>query len=212
MSISEAVLFITSNSRACIPCINFIRHTGLPIDIVRLDTEELRRAAMMGKFFQVTMVPTLVVSYVDDNIQMFVGSPKIMQWLSMITKPEPAHEHEDMEEDRIRERRPPPPVEEDRIRERRPPPVEEDEPDTVVIEEAPSKKRGGKKKKKPPVKFDDDTPPIEEIIDEEPAPKSKKRSSTESGSRMSDIYTMAKQLESERKSSLGYREEDLPKF
>lgn len=84
MSISEVLLFIATNSRICMSCMEFIRRYNLPIEVVRLDSEESRTAAANGTYFQVTVVPTMVVIYEDGNTQLFIGAPKITQWLTML--------------------------------------------------------------------------------------------------------------------------------
>lgn len=86
MSITEAILFIASNSNACMPCIQFVSKQRIPMQLVRLDTEASRRAAANGKFFQITTVPTMVIMYEDGNVQLFLGTPKIIQWLTAMIK------------------------------------------------------------------------------------------------------------------------------
>jgi hypothetical protein len=205
MSVSEAILFIASNSRACLPTLSLIEHTGLPVEIVRLDTSQSRQIAMTGKYFQIRAVPTLVVVYSDGNLQLFVGAPKINQWLSMITQPSarplihPPEEY--IDDNDIPEEPPRPPTRRTPVIEQMP--EEEDSPEghEMAAEENPSKKRvKPKKKKKPPVSFEEG----EEPQDQGEAPQGK--------SRMSSIVDMAKQLEAERKNSLGYDESKLPRF
>lgn len=89
MSITEVVLFISSVSKECIPCVAFIVKTKLPVSIIRLDTEEARKKAMTGPFFAITNVPTLLLSYADGNMQLFQGRDKIMPLLVKLTQPPP---------------------------------------------------------------------------------------------------------------------------
>lgn len=212
MSVSEAILFIASNSRACVSTMSLIESTRLPIDIVRLDTQQARQIAMTGKYFQIRVVPTLVVVYSDGNLQLFVGAPKINQWIGMIThinsprpsRPaQPPEEYiEDAPEERISYDEPPrPPSRRTPVIEQMP--EEEDSPEgqEMAAEEQPSKKRvKPKKKKKPPVSFEEG----EEQQDQGEVPQGK--------SKISSILDMAKQLEAERKNSLGYDESKLPRF
>jgi len=86
MSISEATLFVASNSNASIQTLNFVKKTKLPVQIVRLDTVEARQQAANGKHFQIVSVPTMVISYEDGNTQLFLGLPKITQWLTALIK------------------------------------------------------------------------------------------------------------------------------
>ena len=86
MNISEIILFISSTSNACVQCMRVITPLRLNIPVVRLDTEEARTTVENGKYFQIKSVPSMVVTYEDGNIQLFVGSPKIIQWLTAYNK------------------------------------------------------------------------------------------------------------------------------
>lgn len=103
MSVSELILFCSTASRASIPCMRYAldlrEQRGFPIRVVRLDTREARARAANGKYFQIRTVPALLATYMDGNIQLFVGQPKIMQWLNTLvnsqqssTSPEEDHE------------------------------------------------------------------------------------------------------------------------
>jgi len=85
-SISEATLFISTNSRASLEALNFVRKYQLPFQIVRLDTTESREQAANGKHFQILSVPTMVILYEDGNTQLFLGYTKITQWLTALLK------------------------------------------------------------------------------------------------------------------------------
>jgi hypothetical protein len=97
MSISEAILFVATNSNACKPCLQFVSQQKIPMQIVRLDTESARKSAENGKFFQITVVPTMVIVYEDGNTQLFLGTQKIIQWFKAMIKPpsrpQPEQEH-----------------------------------------------------------------------------------------------------------------------
>lgn len=86
MSISEATLFVSTTSNASIQTLNFIKKTKLPFQIVRLDSVEARQHAANGKHFQIVSVPTMVILYEDGNTQLFLGLPKITQWLTAMMK------------------------------------------------------------------------------------------------------------------------------
>lgn len=86
MSISEAILFVATNSKSCVSCLNFVVQNRVPIQIVRLDTQEMRSIAANGKYFQINSVPTMVIVYQDGNTQLFLGAPKILQWLASSIK------------------------------------------------------------------------------------------------------------------------------
>ena len=197
MSVYDVVLFVSTTSRACIPAVKFIQQNGLPVRFVRLDTVEDRRAASQGKYFQIHVVPTLLVTYDDQTVQLFTGQEKVIAWLKQVIKSQKS---------------PTPPL---------PSSSDDDEEDYTPVEPSPPKKK--KKKKPPPVQFEESSDEEEyEILDHPVEPPQPSRNSTEGlevgpkasmkkVSQMSSISEIAKQMEKERQSTLGYREEDLPK-
>nr|QBK85596.1 MAG: inactivated thioredoxin/glutaredoxin [Marseillevirus LCMAC101] len=86
-SISEVILFCSSVSQACVPVIQLIQQYQFPVKVVRLDTSAYREAAQNGPHFQIRVVPTLVVTHRDGNLQLFVGQPKVLEWLKMVINP-----------------------------------------------------------------------------------------------------------------------------
>jgi hypothetical protein len=86
MSIQTVILFISSTSESCKPVVKFVVQNEIPVKIIRLDTAEDRKNAMNGKYFQLQSVPTLLVMYTDDNIQLFVGKEKIISWFDQISQ------------------------------------------------------------------------------------------------------------------------------
>ncbi len=82
MSVTKAILFYSTVSKACIPCTKFIQQHNLPIQTIALDTKKIRDLVARAKNFRITAVPTLMVVYDDDDIQLFVGGGKIMDWLN----------------------------------------------------------------------------------------------------------------------------------
>jgi hypothetical protein len=78
----EVVLFASSSSRTCVPCLKFIRANGLPVHVVLLDSSSERERVKSGKLFKITTVPSLMVRYEDENLQIFEGARKVMAWLS----------------------------------------------------------------------------------------------------------------------------------
>ena len=285
MSIGEVLLFISSASKASVPCVNALRQYQLPIGVLRLDTEESRSKAASGKYFQITAVPTLVVVYNDGNVQLFLGAEKVLQWMAETAakmrpprqqpsqpyrgvgtgpvkstggnmygpgRPHPSRrptrqvdygdEPDDQGEEPGRDQYPDPdegdmetPVqEEDDQLPPRPPPrkapkkaakksVIEDEDDTPVpVPTPPAKKKPepasilkkgkskSKKKGKKGIKFagegEDDSVQILQAEPDDPQPKKKQ------SSRMQSVFEMAKKMETDRQNTLGYKEEDLPKY
>ena len=86
MSVTDVILFCSTTSRASVPCLQIIQQNNMPIRVVRLDTIEMRERVAQGKYFQIRNVPTLVVVYEGNNLQQFVGQPKIMAWLQGMLK------------------------------------------------------------------------------------------------------------------------------
>jgi hypothetical protein len=216
MSITQIVLFISSLSKNCVPCLQFIQNQRLPIQVVRLDTEESRDIAIRGKNFSIISVPTLVVLYLDGDMQMYVGTPKIISWLQRLIlaqqrqmqeqqeyRPSPSklQEYDDPEEPAIEyiERKP----------ERKVTFVDNDSEDDEIPrkqKEVPRKAKKNSKKKikqKTVLEFADDE------THEQPVFGSGKKNGKNAA--MGNLIRQAKEMEKERQRSLGYREEDLPR-
>ncbi len=86
MSIQDVVLFVSSISQACILPVQFIQENRFPAKLVRLDTIIDRQAAANGKYIQIHIVPTLLITYSDGNIQLFAGQEKVLMWLQQAFK------------------------------------------------------------------------------------------------------------------------------
>lgn len=192
MSINNVLLFVSSTSQSSISPIKFIREHNLPVLIVRLDTIEDRIKAANGQYFKITEVPTLVVFYVDDTLQLFVGSDKIMTWMNAIVKSKEQHEVAEST-------------------------VISDEIEIDEVQEKPKKGKKGKKKKN--VTFDEnidllETPPSKskKTVLGNTGESSSRTSSGGSKLKNSDIFSMAKKMEKERDSTLGYKENEQTKF
>ncbi len=82
-SITEAILFSSRHSAESAPCEQIIAKTRLPIEIVHLDSASARDAAMRGTNIQIKSVPSLIISYSDGTVQMYVGKPKVFSWIQM---------------------------------------------------------------------------------------------------------------------------------
>lgn len=175
-SIHSVILFISTTSKASVPCVEFVHQMKMPVILVRLDTAEDRYNASTGYYLKITEVPTLAIIFdKGEHIQLTIGTEKIIKRLNEFIEP-------------------PQPVVE-------PPPFEENRPPT--IEEKPMKK-----KKKKTVKFD-----VEdiEILDKKPRKSTNLESKLLLGEKKAspsqDIYNMAKKMEKERSSTLGYKED-----
>lgn len=90
MSIADVVLFYSKFSPECKDCVNFVHQFKLPVMLIALDTKESREHASNGSLIQIKNVPSMVVSYNDGNVQLYVGKQKIMGWFTAITQG-PAH-------------------------------------------------------------------------------------------------------------------------
>jgi hypothetical protein len=199
MSIVDAVLFVSTTSRTCVPCLDMVQRFNMPINIVRLDTQEARRAAMGGQHFQVQNVPTLVLIYDNSDMQMFVSAPKIIEIFNNLVR-DPSKQKES-EHTR-------PPLQNNRAISQ---PIvvenDSDEEEITIFEESEpkppptEKKTRAKKRSAKRVTFQDQSP-------EQKFGNGKKNGK---GGQMSSLIQKAKQMEIDRKDSLGYREEDLPR-
>jgi len=86
MSISDVVLFYSKFSPECKDCVNFVHNYKLPVILIALDTKESREHASSGSLIQIKNVPSMVVSYNDGNVQLYVGKQKIIGWFTAITQ------------------------------------------------------------------------------------------------------------------------------
>lgn len=85
MDISDIILFISTSSANCVPALKISRNNNLPIRVIRLDTKEARDRVKRGKYFKIQYVPTLLITYLDGNLQLFEGI-KATQMLSSISE------------------------------------------------------------------------------------------------------------------------------
>ena len=219
----------------------FSNATRTKVDIVRLDTVQMRKVAENGKFFQITSVPTLVLVYGDGNLQLFLGAPKIVEWFNLMSRPQRPPEPQNMYGSisashplgsRTQQRPDNPelyePVQREEYYEEEPEQIEivddYQEPvqkqKSVIIEddyeeEAPAKEkpvRKSKSKKSKPKVEEDDSVSEKRRIAKEKLNKAASAKGKPLSSRMKDVYNMAKQMEEDRTGSLGYKEEDLPRY
>jgi len=86
MSLSSVVLFVASLSKTCGVTVKYAMQHSIPVQIVKLDTTEARNRAANGRYFQVKMVPTMIVNYDDGNMEVFIGNDKILPVLSSLSR------------------------------------------------------------------------------------------------------------------------------
>src|SRR5579862_4900204 len=226
MEISEVILFYSKFSKESVNCVQFIQQNRMPVILIGLDSPEARQKAMTGQNFQIKNVPTLVVSYVNKEVQLYVGSPKIMKWFQNILKPEnpPPNKREkqtstqqfDDEEEE-----------------------EDDEKETIIeepkkskngklkntkknkknnkkenIKKEQKKKKNGKLKNTKKNKKKQKNNRVELVMDQEDNSQksnnhfnglSTARTNEKAGN--SDVMNMARQMEMQRSKALGYKEE-----
>jgi hypothetical protein len=199
MEISEVILFYSKFSKESVNCVQFIQQNRMPVILIGLDSPEARQKAMTGQNFQIKNVPTLVVSYVNKEVQLYVGSPKIMKWFQNILKPE----------------NPPPNKREKQTSTQQFDDEEEEEDDEkeTIIEE-PKKSKNGKLKNTKKNKKKQKNNRVELVMDQEDNSQksnnhfnglSTARTNEKAGN--SDVMNMARQMEMQRSKALGYKEE-----
>ncbi len=232
MDIQDVILFCSTASRACVPCIQFIQNYRVPVKIVRLDTVEARMAAINGKHFQIQNVPTLLVTHADGNLQLFAGQEKVIIWLQKAMDPPPSqvggqdippdipstplYESSDEEESKGlyggRQKS-------KKLKSRKP-----SKPSKILRFPPKSSKKRRKSKKSKSVRFEEPEEDYEEVDIEfiegdrpnrPPAPPTQGLivgpQADHGNKRMSNILEMAKQMQQDRTSTLGYDEKELPK-
>ena len=86
----QLILFVSSESEACFPCVQLVGSRGLPVEMVRLDSEASRKAAASGPLFQIDSVPTLVVitrrRSESPQLNLYKGQDKVLQILSALIR------------------------------------------------------------------------------------------------------------------------------
>lgn len=87
MALPGVVIFVSTASRECGVSLKYIKENSIKAQVVRLDTREARDRAANGKYFQVKMVPTMIVNYEDGNMEIFIGNNKIIPVLNAIFRP-----------------------------------------------------------------------------------------------------------------------------
>lgn len=199
MSIADIVLFVSTLSKECGPCISFVINNKIPINIVRLDTKTAREKVLNGKYFQITTVPSLLVTRDTGDIQIFTSKEKIISWIknTLLQPPKPKVSVPMEEEPEIE--------------------VQEEEEEETRIEKKPkniqtglysgsSKKKKKSKKSKSQeayteVKEEDfDQIPDAQIPDNLVFVKPNEAVKPNSA----NILNLAKQMEEDRKTTLGY--------
>jgi hypothetical protein len=86
-NVTEVVLFYSKFSKECGGCIEFIMRNKLPVTLIPLDTKESREHALNGSLIQIRSVPSMVVSYANSDVQLYVGSQKIIAWFTVMSQP-----------------------------------------------------------------------------------------------------------------------------
>jgi len=87
------VLFTSSSSQHSVPCLNFISaNPHIPIQVIRLDTSEVRERVLNNPNLKITSVPSLLVHLPNGKIQVYNGVEKIMGIFAQMTSPRVPHQ------------------------------------------------------------------------------------------------------------------------
>jgi hypothetical protein len=86
-NVAEVVLFYSKYSKECGPCVQYIMQNKLPVTLIPLDDKESRNRVLNGSIMQIKNVPSMVVSYVSGDVQLYIGGQKIIAWFSAMTRP-----------------------------------------------------------------------------------------------------------------------------
>jgi hypothetical protein len=81
IQIYDVILFYSKHSEYCKQCISVIIKYELPVKMIPLDTEEDRKNVQNHTTIQIKNVPSLLVVYSNNQLQLYVGAPKIIDWL-----------------------------------------------------------------------------------------------------------------------------------
>lgn len=97
-SIAEIILFHSNFSEECNYCKKHILHHNIPVVSICLDSKESRDLVMSAQRVQIKAVPSLLVTYSNNELQLFVGRPKIMNWFeSIIPRVQPSADRSDFD-------------------------------------------------------------------------------------------------------------------
>ncbi len=151
VNISEIILFYSQFSPKCKNILSLVDYYNFPVTRISVDSKDVRSKIQTGTNFKIKGVPTIIVTYTDDNAELYEGE-KVMSWLSQLAAPS-----------------------------------KQNRPTSQESED-----------------YDDEY----EILDESPVPR--KTGKNVKDQKMADIKDLAKQMEAERKRTLGYDENNLP--
>ena len=85
------VLFTSSASQHSVPCLNFVSaNPHIPIQVIRLDTQDARERVLNNPNLKITSVPSLLVHLPNGKIQVYNGVEKIMGIFTQMTNPRAA--------------------------------------------------------------------------------------------------------------------------
>ena len=228
--IADIVLFWSEFSKESLICVKFVSSYKLPVEMVKLDTAEARENAMNGELVKISTVPSLLVSYISGEVNVYEGRPKIIAWFqAMIARSKDRSNPQNNPRPQVQSPRTVTPRRAEMISE-----PEEDYMQETEIPEEPEitvKKAGRKKQtkkasakslKKKPAKIvkdidyigeDDNEGGTELIMEDAPRPKlppiqSKGFATGAAASKKADNSLMlsAKKMMAEREGTLGYGE------
>lgn len=235
MSINEFIYFYSSKSPKSMECLKYLISNKIPINPIKLDTAKDRSIAKNGKYFQIVAVPSLVIIFGDGNLQLLVGQQKIVLYIknlitsmrqqAMIDESNQHQPHETQEDyptsiDYPSTNHSP----KTKTSRRKKKSSRKKKPKSSSKSSKSSSSSSSSSSK--PIDFtNDEEDDSDEIVfieeDDKPSRKpiqysmNKKGNGTKGNdkpSRMNDLIEAAKQMQKDRKSTLGYDEDNLPKF
>ena len=82
--VHEIIFFHNSQSMLCGQLHQYLKTQNIPALYFNVNSKEVAKKLKSGKYFKVTKVPTLVVSFKDGNVKKFEGK-ECFQWLEHAT-------------------------------------------------------------------------------------------------------------------------------
>lgn len=78
--IVNLVLFFSKYSENSKPCLEYIIRNKLPVELIELDSDDSRKFASQCNI-KIENVPSLVLILSNNDVSLYVGAPKILNWL-----------------------------------------------------------------------------------------------------------------------------------
>lgn len=82
IKIEEIIFFYSSYSSHCHNAKNFIEKNNIPVNLILVDNPEIRKA-MKNMKFEIDSVPSILVNYSDGNSELYKGN-KVILWFEQL--------------------------------------------------------------------------------------------------------------------------------